>query len=65
VLIEPAENTAEAIEWCDLIFATGSTFVNATVGNFIDKGRPLILYGVSAAAPAKVLGLETFCFCGH
>jgi len=65
VLIEPVENTDAAIEWCDLIFATGSTFVNATVGNFINRGRPLLLYGVSAAAPARVLGLETFCFCGH
>lgn len=65
VLIEPTENTAAAIEWCDLIFATGSTFVNGTVGNFIDKGRPLLLYGVSSAAPARILGLETFCFCGH
>jgi hypothetical protein len=65
VIIEPAGNTSEAIKWCDLIFATGSTFVNGTVGDFIDKGRPLFLYGVSAAAPARVLGLDTFCFCGH
>lgn len=65
VLIEPMENTEAAIQWCDLIFATGSIFVNATIGNFLGRGRPLLLYGVSAAAPARVLGLDSFCFCGH
>lgn len=65
VLIEPPENTEAAIQWCDLIFATGSTFVNGTVVDFMGKGKPLLLYGVSSAAPAGILGLETFCFCGH
>jgi hypothetical protein len=65
VVIEPALNTAEAIGWCDLIFATGSTIVNGSISNLIAKGKPLLLYGVSGAAPAKALGLDNFCCYGH
>jgi len=65
VLIEPPEKTDEVIKWCDLIFATGSTIVNGTISKFMDAGKPVIFYGVTISAPAKVLGLKTYCLRGH
>ena len=65
VTIEPEEHTKEAINWCDMIFATGSTIVNNTISNFIDAGKPAVFYGVTISAPAKILNLTTFCEYGH
>ena len=42
ICIEPEENTKDAIEWCDMIFATGSTIVNNTISNFLDADKPAI-----------------------
>ncbi len=65
VLIESADITEDAIKWADLIFATGSTIVNGTIDNFINKNKPVIFYGVTISAPAKILNLKTYCYCGH
>ncbi len=65
VTIEPEERTEDAINWCDMIFATGSTIVNNTISSFIDAGKPVVFYGVTISAPAKILNLTTFCECGH
>jgi uncharacterized protein (DUF4213/DUF364 family) len=61
VLIEHESKTQEAIDWCDTIFATGSTLVNNTISTFSDSGKPAIFYGVTISAPAKILGLKSFC----
>ena len=65
VTIESAEHTKDAINWCDMIFATGSTIVNNTILNFIDANKPAVFYGVTISAPAKILNLTTFCEYGH
>jgi hypothetical protein len=65
VTIEPPEKTPEAINWCDLIFATGSTMVNGTLPAFIGLDKPVIFYGVTISAAAKICGLKTYCACGH
>ena len=65
ITIEPQENTQEAIKWCTMIFATGSTIVNNTISNFIDADKPAVFYGVTICAPAKILNLTTFCEYGH
>jgi len=65
VHIEPEDHTREAIGWCDLIFATGSTVVNNTISTFMDADKPAIFYGVTISAPAKILNLTTFCEYGH
>ncbi len=65
VAIEPETHTREAMDWCDSIFATGSTLVNHTIPTFIHSGKPAVFYGVTIAAPARILGLKTFCECGH
>ncbi len=64
VVIEPSEMTSDAIKWCDLIFATGSTVVNGTITNFLNQNKPVIFYGVTISGAAKVLNLKTYCHCG-
>jgi len=57
--------TPEGIEWCDVILATGSTIVNGTLPDFLETGKHVILYGVTIAAAAEILGLDRYCQCGH
>ncbi len=61
VVIEPPDATAEAIAWCDGMLVTGSTIVNGTITTFLEAGKPVVFFGVTIAAAAKVLGLKTFC----
>ncbi len=65
VPIEPPSATDEAIEWCDLIFATGSTLVNATIGHFLEQKKPVLFYGVTIAGAATILDIAKYCPCGH
>ena len=65
VVVEVAEKTPDAIEWCDLIFATGSTIVNGTIADFLDQGKPVLFYGVTISAAARILNLNRYCHCGH
>lgn len=65
VTIEPPERTHEAIEWCDLIFVTGSTVVNGTMEQFLNQAKPALFYGVTVSAAASILKLKTYCHCGH
>jgi uncharacterized protein (DUF4213/DUF364 family) len=53
----------QAVQWCDLVLATGSTVVNGTMERILKaaKGKPLIFYGITIAGPAKLLGLNRFC----
>ncbi len=61
VFIEPVENTSDAIKWCDLIFATGSTIVNGTIYDFLNKDKPVIFYGTTISGAATILNLRTYC----
>ena len=61
VKVEGIEKTNDCLAWCDMIFATGSTFVNDTAPRLIESGKPLAFYGVTAAAPTYLLNLPRFC----
>ena len=65
ITIEPPEMTPDAIKWCDLIFATGSTIVNGTITSFLNQDKPVIFFGVTISAPATILKLNKYCHCGH
>lgn len=53
----------QAVQWCDLVLATGSTVVNGAIDRILKaaKEKPLIFYGITIAGPAKLLGLNRFC----
>ncbi len=64
LIIEGAEKTEEVLSWGDIILATGSTSVNATVDQFIDK-KPVVFYGVTIAGVAAIQQLHRYCPCAH
>ncbi|MBN2406931.1 MAG: hypothetical protein JXJ19_04485 [Elusimicrobia bacterium] len=59
--VSPEDDTGELIEWADMLFVTGSTFVNGTAEKFMNTGRETVFYGVTCAGPAYLLGLKRFC----
>ncbi len=65
VTILSPDNTNDLISWADVLFVTGSTFVNGTASQFINKGKEVIFYGVTCAAATYFLGLNRFCLYGH
>jgi uncharacterized protein (DUF4213/DUF364 family) len=60
VVIEGPEATTDAIKWCDLLLVTGSTVVNGTIEQFLDK-NPVLFYGTTIAGPASLMGWDRFC----
>ena len=61
VIVESPEDTEKNIKWCDVIFATGSTFVNETYQQFIEKDKPTVFYGVTCACPVYLLDPDRYC----
>lgn len=64
VIIEHADNTAEAIAWSNIVLATGSTMVNNTYESIL-RDKPVIFYGVTVAGVSYFTGCHQYCFCGH
>lgn len=52
--------TADLLNWCDLILATGSTVVNGTITDFL-TAKPVIFFGTTIAGPAVLMDLRRFC----
>ena len=65
VTVEPRQKTPDAVRWSDFVFATGSTIVNGTITDFLSREKPVMFYGVTISAAAKILGLQSYCHCGH
>ncbi len=63
ILIEGPGATDEVLDWCDLIIATGSTVVNATITDYCND-KPALFFGTTGAATTKLMGLERWCFLG-
>lgn len=64
VIVDGPSATLEVIDWCDVVFSTGSTAVNGTIENFI-KEKPAIFFGVTVAGIAALRGLNRYCPFGH
>ncbi|MEA1961191.1 MAG: DUF364 domain-containing protein [Bacillota bacterium] len=63
VEVEGFEHTDEVLEWCDLIVATGSTVVNATINRYVGA-KPAIFFGTTGAGAAHLMNLERWCYKG-
>ncbi len=61
--------TTRLITWCDILLATSSTIVNDTFDSIKveadDRGKRLIVFGVTGAGVSTLLGLERLCFQPH
>ena len=49
------------VEWADLILCTGSVFCNGTMDRYIDIGKPVIFFGITASGAGHILGLKRMC----
>ena len=62
-------DTARLIAWCDVPLVTSSTIVNNTFDGIRQEvnlhGKPLIIFGVTGAGVAALLGLDRLCFEPH
>jgi len=61
IRVENTDKTDEYMNWCDLIFATGSTFVNGTAGGLVKSEKEIVFYGVTGAGPCFLLGQKRYC----
>lgn len=59
-LIEGPEARADALGWAELLLVTGSTLSNDSFGDFLTD-RQLLVFGVTGAGAATLLGLDRFC----
>jgi len=60
-------NSGEIFEQCQIILITGSTIVNGTIddllGRAVENDRRVVLFGVTIAGAAYLMGLESWCAC--
>ena len=59
--IENPSAAPEIGQWCDLILATGTIFVNNTFEELFCYGKTVISYCTTAVGPAHVLGIKRYC----
>jgi len=60
VMIEGPQAVDDAVAWADLLFVTGTTLVNDTIGQFLGR-KPVLFYGTTIAGAASLMGWERFC----
>jgi hypothetical protein len=62
--VESHDRNMEAIEWSDIVIATGSALVNGSIDEIARRaeGKFLYFYGVTIAAAAYELGLNRLCY---
>lgn len=48
-------------KWADVVLCTGSTLCNGTIINYMDIGKDVLFFGITASGAAKLLGLKTMC----
>jgi hypothetical protein len=61
VTVQDPEETERLIDHADLLLVTGTTLVNGTIADFLNREKPVIFYGITISAAAKILGLRRFC----
>lgn len=61
VVVESEQSTAKNVEWADLLWITGSTIVNDTIGKFLEVKKDKVFYGTTIAGTAYLLNLKRFC----
>jgi hypothetical protein len=60
IVVEGPLQTAQALDWADLLLVTGTVLVNGTIGTLL-TGKPVLFYGTTIAGAAYLMGWERFC----
>jgi len=60
VRIEGPEQERHAVSWAEQLVVTGSTLANGSIGSFLG-GPPALIFGVTAAGAAALMGWDRFC----
>lgn len=60
VRIEGPAQEREALAWAQQLVITGSTLANGSIGSFFG-GPPVLIFGVTAAGAASLMGWDRFC----
>jgi uncharacterized protein (DUF4213/DUF364 family) len=61
VTIQSPEATRRLAEEAATLLVTGTTLVNGTISQFLERSTPTIFYGITIAGAARILGLRRFC----
>ncbi len=68
-ILDGHTQTAQLINWCDVLLITSSTLINNTFDEIrkeaLSHGKRTIIFGVTGAGAAAILGLERLCFQPH
>ena len=69
IILDGKTQTQEMIDWCDIIFATGSTIANGSFDDINDSvnkaGKKLVLFGITGASVCAITGIDRICPYGH
>ena len=60
VTIGGEDQTEANLDWCDLALITGSVLTNSPLAMIV-RSKPVLVFGVTGAGPASILGLDRFC----
>jgi uncharacterized protein (DUF4213/DUF364 family) len=59
------KDLAELVEWCEVGLATGSSVVNGTINEILERfeaaGKPVVFFGNTISGVAALLNLERIC----
>lgn len=66
IMVEDGEKGLDdLLAWCDVGVATGSTVVNGSINELLEKfaqaGKPLVFFGNTIAGVASLMGLDRIC----
>lgn len=69
LVMDGEKELAELVEWCDVGLATGSSVVNGTINEILERfqaaGKPVVFFGNTIAGVAALLKLERICPLGR
>jgi hypothetical protein len=65
MVMDGEKDLAELVEWCEVGLATGSSVVNGSINEILERfeaaGKPVIFFGNTISGVAKLLNLERVC----
>ena len=65
IVMDGEKGLPELVEWCQVGLATGSSVVNGTINEILERfqaaGKPVVFFGNTISGVAALLKLERIC----